>query len=239
MANIFSRNYNPDESKLTSTYDRDYFTTAVASTDEDGKLVASSGYVSVLKPKIMHCPDCGCPLIMHDGELEFADEEDEKSDDNIRTYVEYEEVNKDLFDLPPYYNICYGIPADLSLGSETARKLDMYYHIVDKVSEEFEDRCCGETIWVRNLFLLMIANKKYEPITMTNLEYCIEDLVHYCINEEIAYLAMPFIGCGKGKLDWEDVRSMILRVFTDAIEEAKKLDDVSKDYKIHITFCYQ
>ena len=50
---------------------------------------------------------------------------------------------------------------------------------------------------------------------------------------------MPFIGCGKGKLDWEDVREMILRVFTETIEDAKKFDEVSKNYKIHLTFCYQ
>ena len=75
MANIFSRNYKFDEPKVTSTQDKGYFTTEVASTDEDGKIVSSSGYVSVWKPKVMHCPDCGCPLILNNGELEFADEE--------------------------------------------------------------------------------------------------------------------------------------------------------------------
>lgn len=243
MANIFSRNYKFDEPKVTSTQDKEYFTTAVASTDEDGKLVASSGYVSVLKPKIMHCPDCGCPLILNNGELDFADDEDDdlydSDDDLYDTCVEYEEVNKDMFDLPPYYNICYGIPADLSLGSDTARRLDNYYHIVDKISDKFDERCAGETIWIRNLFLLMIANKKYEPITMDNLEHCIEDLAQYCINEEISYLAMPFIGCGKGKLDWTDVRTMIIKVFVEAINEAKKFKAVNKDYKIYLAFCYQ
>lgn len=239
MANIFSRNYKFDEPKVTSTQDKDYFTTAVASTDEDGKIVSTSGYVSVLKPKVMHCPDCGCPLVVRDGKLEFADEDDEVDDNSYENPVEYEEVNKDMFDLPPYYNICYGIPADLSLGSDTARRLDNYYHIVDKIPDKFDERCAGEAIWIRNLFLLMIANKKYEPITMTNLEHCIEDLAQYCINEEISYLAMPLIGCGKGNLDWEDVREMILRVFTETIEDAKKFDEVSKNYKIHLTFCYQ
>lgn len=243
MANIFSRNYKFDEPEMTSTQDKEYFTTDVASTDEDGKLVTSSGYVSVLKPKVMHCPDCGCPLILNNGELDFADDEDDdlydSDDDLYDTCVEYEEVNKDMFDLPPYYNICYGIPADLSLGSDTARRLDNYYHIVDKISDKFDERCAGETIWIRNLFLLMIANKKYEPITMDNLEHCIEDLAQYCINEEISYLAMPFIGCGKGKLDWTDVRTMIIKVFVEAINEAKKFKAVNKDYKIHLAFCYQ
>ena len=235
MANIFSRNYKFDEPKVTSTQNKDCFTY----NDEDDGLVASSGYVFTSKPKIMHCPDCGCPLVVRDGELEFADEDDKVDDTSYENPVEYEEVNKDMFDLPPYYNICYGIPADLSLGSDTARRLDNYYHIVDKIPDKFDERCAGEAIWIRNLFLLMIANKKYEPITMTNLEHCIEDLAQYCINEEISYLAMPFIGCGKGKLDWEDVREMILRVFTEMIEDAKKFDEVSKSYKIHLTFCYQ
>ena len=223
MANIFSRNYKFE----------------VAYNNEDDGLVALSGYVFTSKPKIMHCPDCGCPLVVRDGELEFADEDDEVDDTSYENPVEYEEVNKDMFDLPPYYNICYGIPADLSLGSYTARRLDNYYHIVDKIPDKFDERCAGEAIWIRNLFLLMIANKKYEPITMTNLEHCIEDLAQYCINEEISYLAMPFIGCGKGKLDWEDVREMILRVFTETIEDAKKFAEVSNSYKIHLTFCYQ
>ena len=243
MANIFSRNYKFDEPKVTSTQNKDCFTTEVASTDEDGKIVSSYGYVSVLKPKVMHCPDCGCPLILNNGELDFADEEDDdlydSNDDLYKTCVEYEEVNKDMFDLPPYYNICYGIPADLSLGSDTARRLDNYYHIVDKIADRFDERCAGEAIGIRNLFLLMIANKKYEPITMTNLEHCIEDLAQYCINEEISYLAMPFIGCGKGKLDWTDVRAMIIKVFTEAINEAKKIDAVNEGYKIHLAFCYQ
>lgn len=243
MANIFSRNYKFDEPELTSTQDKDYFTTEVAYNDENDGLVALSGDVSTLKPKIMHCPDCGCPLILNNGELDFADEEDDdlydSDDDLYETCVEYEEVNKDMFDLPPYYNICYGIPADLSLGSDTARRLDNYYHIVDKVSDKFDERCAGETIWIRNLFLLMIANKKYEPITMINLENCIKDLAQYCINEEISYLAMPFIGCGKGKLEWTDVRPMIIKVFVEAINEAKKIDAVNEDYKIHLAFCYQ
>lgn len=243
MANIFSRNYKFDEPELTSTQDKDYFTTEVAYNDENDGLVALSGDVSTLKPKIMHCPDCGCPLILNNGELDFADEEDDdlydSDDDLYKTCVEYEEVNKDMFDLPPYYNICYGIPADLSLGSDTARRLDNYYHIVDKVSDKFDERCAGETIWIRNLFLLMIANKKYEPITMINLENCIKDLAQYCINEEISYLAMPFIGCGKGNLEWTDVRPMIIKVFVEAINEAKKIDAVNEDYKIHLAFCYQ
>lgn len=243
MANIFSRNYKFDEPELTSTQDKDYFTTEVAYNDENDGLVALSGDVSTLKPKIMHCPDCGCPLILNNGELDFADEEDDdlydSDDDLYETCVEYEEVNKDMFDLPSYYNICYGIPADLSLGSDTARRLDNYYHIVDKVSDKFDERCAGETIWIRNLFLLMIANKKYEPITMINLENCIKDLAQYCINEEISYLAMPFIGCGKGNLEWTDVRPMIIKVFVEAINEAKKIDAVNEDYKIHLTFCYQ
>ncbi len=238
MANIFSRNYKVDEPKVTSTQDKDYFTTAVASTDENGKLIASSGYVSVLNQKVMHCPDCGCPLVMHDGELEFADED--YDEDNLnKTYVNYEEVQKDLLDMPPYYNICYGIPADLSLGSDTARRLESYYHFTEKVEDDYEDRCVGEAIWIRNLFLLMIANRKYESITMTNLEHCIEDLAQYCVNEEISYLAMPFIGCGKGKLNWEDVRSMIIRTFANAINEADEAGEISEGYKINIAFCYQ
>ena len=239
MANIFSRNYKFDEPKVTSTQNKDCFTTEVAYNDEDDGLVALSGDVSTLKPKIMHCPDCGCPLVVRDGELEFADEDDEVDDTSYENPVEYEEVNKDMFDFPPYYNICYGIPADLSLGSDTARRLDNYYHIVDKIAYIDDEPCAGETVGIRNLFLLMIANKKYEPITMTNLEHCIEDLAQYCINAKISYLAMPFIGCGKGKLEWTDVRPMIIKVFVEAISEAKKFDVVNEDYKIHLAFCYQ
>lgn len=67
MANIFSRNYKFDEPKVTSTQNKDCFTTEVAYNDEDDGLVAWSGDVSPLKPKIMHCPDCGCPLVVRDG----------------------------------------------------------------------------------------------------------------------------------------------------------------------------
>lgn len=239
MDRFFSRNYKFDEPEMTSTQDREYFTTSVAYTDGDEKIVAISDCASTIKPKEMYCPDCGCPLVVQDGELVYAEEARLDDECHLQTCVAYEEVEEDLLGLPSYYNICYGIPADFSLGSETARRLNGYYHIIDKVSDDFEDHTAGEVIWIRNLFLLMISNRKYEPITMTNLERCIKDLAQYCVNEEVEYLGMPLIGCGKGGLDWEEVRTMIIDTFTETIVEAIENKTLRGDYRLHITFCFQ
>ena len=211
MANIFSRGYKD--------------------TNFDDELIS----------KVMYCPDCGCPLILKNGNLEITEEDSDsdESENYSKTYVEYTELNKDLFDFPAYYFLSYGVPADLSLGSETARRLNLYYHFVESISNNFEMRKAGETYLYHNLFILLISNRKFAPITMDTLESCIKELALYCINEEIHYLAMPRIGSGKGKLDWEDVRSMIIRTFNETIKESIKNCNCDEDYKINITFCYQ
>lgn len=184
------------------------------------------------------CPRCGAKLNFTGKRFEEVEEEVEENDDEeIRpTVVNYKEVNKDLLEFPIFYNIVYGIPADLSFGSETAKRLNEYYNL-----EELKDEYYfvypekGEVIWINNLFLFLIADKKYEPITLETLENCLKKLAKDCVYERIKYLAMPRIGCGKGKLNWEDVRSMIIKIFTETI-----LDECSDgSYTINIDFCYQ
>lgn len=236
MASIFGRNYKFVETKATSTQDKEYLVTSTAQADDEGKIVATSGYVSTIKPKEMYCPDCGCPLVVQNGELVYSEDEDEIS---LQTCVEYEEVEEDLLSLPTYYNICYGIPADFSLGSETARRLDDYYHFTKKLWSDYHFAHCGEAVWMGNLFILLTSEKKYAKITMENLISCIKDMAQCCINEEVEYLGMPLIGCGKGGLDWEEVREMIIDTFTETIDEAIENGTLSGNYKLHITFCFQ
>lgn len=183
-----------------------------------------------------YCPCCGARLNFTGKSFEKIEENDK--DEKIHpTVVNYKEVCKDLLEFPAFYNIAYGIPADLSLGSETAKRLGEYYDL-EKIKDEYyftypEE---GEVIWTNNLFLLLIADKKYEPITMETLESCFKKLAKYCVDERVKYLAMPRIGCGRGKLNWEDVRSMIIKIFTETI-----LDECSDGsyYTINIDFCYK
>ena len=57
---------------------------------------------------------------------------------------------------------------------------------------------------------------------------------------KLDYLERKVKSCpGAGYYITVDVGEMILRVFTETIEDAKKFDEVSKNYKIHLTFCYQ
>ena len=104
--------YNPNIK--TNSNDGDGFYSAGTSTDE---------YIDSEKAdKIYHSE-------ASDGEWDIEDDEEEYSP----MYDNYEERQVDMLSLPVYYYIAFAIPADLSFGSTTARQIDAFYGLRDKL----------------------------------------------------------------------------------------------------------
>ena len=161
-------------------------------------------------------------------------------------YDNYEERQVDMLSLPVYYHIAFAIPADLSFGSTTARQIDAFYGLRDKLEkavEKYEDECedletgwlkAGDTICIENIFVMLTTNKKYQRPTLETIRSCVRAIAEECYENKIRYLAMPRVGCGHGHLDWDVVKEAILDEFDNYFDE---MDE--EEYRPFITFCYQ
>ena len=175
---------------------------------------------------------------------ECEDYEDEEEYSPM--YDNYEERQVDMLSLPVYYHIAFAIPADLSFGSTTARQIDAFYGLRDKLKkavEKYEDECedletgwlkAGNTICIENIFVMFTTNKKYQRPTLDTIRSCVRDIAEECYENKIRYLAMPRVGCGHGHLDWDVVKEAILDEFDNYFDE---MDE--EEYRPFITFCYQ
>ena len=183
-------------------------------------------------------------------DIDIEDNEDiedyEDEEEYSPMYDNYEERQVDMLSLPVYYHIAFAIPADLSFGSTTARQIDAFYGLRDKLEkavEKYEDECedletgwlkAGDTICIENIFVMLTTNKKYQRPTLETIRSCVRAIAEECYENKIRYLAMPRVGCGHGHLDWDVVKEAILDEFDNYFDE---MDE--EEYRPFITFCYQ
>lgn len=229
--------YNPNIK--TSADDGDGFYSAGTSTKDVAKDLDFYGkyYLGLKeKPKKYN-------IDIEDNEY-IEDYEDEEEYSPM--YDNYEERQVDMLSLPVYYYIAFAIPADLSFGSTTARQIDAFYGLRDKLEkavEKYEDECedletgwlkAGDTICIENIFVMLTTNKKYQRPTLETIRSCVRAIAEECYENKIRYLAMPRVGCGHGHLDWDVVKEAILDEFDNYFDE---MDE--EEYRPFITFCYQ
>lgn len=147
------------------------------------------------------------------------------------------ELKEDLLAMPVYYNIAHCIPADLTAHGITAQRIEAIYDLVNLLKHDYMDwkvrPDVGDVNYLKNVFTLFATPKKYARPSMEDLRKCVANLAQECADLGIMHLAMPRIGCGHNKLNWDEVKDMIC-------EEFKKVYVDSVDASvIHITFCYQ
>ena len=182
--------------------------------------------------------------------IDIEDNEDiedyEDAEEYSPMYDNYEERQVDLLSLPVYYHIAFAIPADLSFGSETARRIEAIYKLkpkLEKAAEEYENECedleegwtkAGDVVKIENVYVMFTTNKKYQHPTLDTIRECVRTLAQDCYKNKIQFLAMPRIGCGHGRLDWDVVRELILDEFDNYFYDVGEIN-----WRPYITFCYQ
>ena len=61
-------------------------------------------------------------------------------------------------------------------------------------------------------YLVIMAQYNKKP-TMKTLECSLRHLYNHCKANNVTNIAMPTIGCGSDKLDWYEVRDLLVEVF--------------------------
>jgi len=134
------------------------------------------------------------------------------------------EVQKDLFSVPHGYYFAHCISGDFALGAGIAVKFNELYNMRKKLKNTVDyipDNCA---ILIDNVFNLVTKRKCYHKPTYASLRESLEDMIETIETLEIEKIAIPQIGCGLDKLDWDIVKEII--------------EDVFEDIDIEILVCY-
>ena len=134
------------------------------------------------------------------------------------------EEQRDLFSVPHGYYFAHCISGDFALGAGIAVKFNELYNMRKKLKNTVDyihDNCA---ILIDNVFNLVTKRKYYHKPTYASLRESLEDMIETIETLEIEKIAMPMIGCGLDKLDWDIVKEII--------------EDVFEDIDIEILVCY-
>ncbi len=140
--------------------------------------------------------------------------------------MNYEEVRGNLFDAPDNCLLVHCISADFALGAGIAKtftEMDVKRQLMERYEKNKWDGkgyCLitgsihnGKDSW--NVANLVTKPVYYSKPTYDTLQQSLEALKKYCEANDITDLAMPAIGCGLDRLEWEKVSNMIKAVFED------------------------
>jgi hypothetical protein len=131
------------------------------------------------------------------------------------------EENRDLFTVPQGYYLAHCISGDFALGAGIAKQFVNIYNMKEKLSDQFpieEDKkydYVGEVLLVDNVFNLVTKPRCYHKPTYDTLRSTLEEMKGYILSLKITKLAIPQIGCGLDRLDWDAVKELIEEVFED------------------------
>lgn len=137
----------------------------------------------------------------------------------------YREEKGDLFNVNHKYYLVHCISGDFKLGAGIAVKFDIKYDMKYKLKKLYPSGVDGTTcILIDNVLNLITKEKYWHKPTYTTLRKSLEIMKEIIIKNNIKYIAMPKIGCGLDKLEWNRVKDIIQEIF--------------KEIDIEILICY-
>ena len=129
------------------------------------------------------------------------------------------EEQRNLFTVPQGYYLAHCISGDCKLGAGIAKRFDEIYNMKFKLHHFFIDDnnklSVGESYLVDNVFNLVTKLYYYNKPTYDTLYEALSDMKEDCIYLHIDKIAIPRIGCGLDKLNWEKVKNIIENIFED------------------------
>lgn len=125
--------------------------------------------------------------------------------------------NRDLFTVPQGYYLAHCISADFALGAGIAKTFDEVYNMRFKLFKNYDNYEYegGDALPIDNVFNLVTKPKCYHKPRYEALREALEVMKEIMVNLDINKLAMPKIGCGLDRLQWDDVYDIICEVFED------------------------
>lgn len=131
----------------------------------------------------------------------------------------YHEEQMDLLKAPRGYAIAHCISADFALGAGVAKQINDAYDMRRQLKASYGMfdttefiGCCLNCMDVLNL---VTKERCFHKPTLDALREALTHMRKAVETYNIKKIAMPKIGCGLDRLDWEDVEPMIHEIFDD------------------------
>lgn len=135
----------------------------------------------------------------------------------------YEEVVMDLFENKSGYAFAQCISADFGMGKGIAVKFNEYFDTKNRLKKKYPEYLKE---WIETkkhhgcildgCVLNLVTKERYwgKP-SYNSIRGALEDMKIECLLHNIQNVAMPKIGCGLDRLEWDKVSEIIFDVFSD------------------------
>ena len=163
---------------------------------------------------------------------------DNITDIDLSKYTNIKLIEENLLNVPIYFKVAQAINADLTFSPKGLTGLmDKYFNISFQLEDyknvEWET---GDVIPTGSVYNLLTKQDRNDYVTYENLRICLENLKDGCYRDNIKYIAIPKIGCGRDKLDFSKVLSLICEVFGDTDIQVCIFGDYSNDPEYDVDY---
>ena len=133
----------------------------------------------------------------------------------------YKEEQMDLFTVSPDYYLAHCISADYALGAGIAVEFNKRFDMKAKLRVKRPDcwkymqsqNTNGMCIVVDNVMNLVTKERYWHKPTYDSMRDALKSMRSACRHYNIKKVAIPVIGCGLDKLQWDKVSEIIKDVF--------------------------
>ena len=126
----------------------------------------------------------------------------------------------DLFTANSKYYLAHCVNAEYKLGRGIAVEFEKRYDMSKRLQEKWPfaySLHVGDALKIDNVYNLVTKVYHYNKPTITNLKMSLIDMRNQMEENDETKLAIPRIGCGLDKLDWDiQVKPLIEEVFRNS-----------------------
>ena len=135
----------------------------------------------------------------------------------------YREEVQNLFTVPEEYCLCQCISADFKMGKGIALGFNQHYNMKNRLTMKYpcylqtwdEMGGLGDCLYDNCVFNLITKRNYWEKPTYQTITTALQKMHHMIVYAGITKLAMPKIGCGLDRLNWDKVREIVQDIFKD------------------------
>lgn len=135
----------------------------------------------------------------------------------------YKEEVRDLFSVPEDYYLAHCISADFGMGKGIAVEFNKRFDMKNKLQSKYTDyldyynrhRIGGDCILEGRVLNLITKERYFHKPTIVTMMIALKKMKEVCIENGITKVAMPTIGAGLDRLDWNKVSELMCHIFED------------------------
>lgn len=137
----------------------------------------------------------------------------------------YKEEVRDLFSVPDDYYLAHCISADFGMGKGIVVEFNKRFDMKNKLISKYHDfirywddpmgECRGTCVLEGKVFNLITKRNYWNKPTYETLIQSLQHMKTLVINNDVKKIAMPVIGCGLDRLNWDKVSEIINEIFND------------------------